>query len=201
MAAPFDRRDSASFTGFICFLAFALTLAEAGQWLGWGREALGLAAAAAVLTAAVLAILLRRLPPDRPLRRLSAAAAQLARSKPPPGMARLRVALRPEPLGWYRLDIRLDGVRIGQLRPGTALVLAMTPGEHTLTASVWLRTLRARELINALPGTDTDIVVQGSGSRVRDYGIERHGMAAALAGDRIVLVEPFAADAASTGGV
>ncbi len=197
MIPPFNRRDSAACIGSVGLLAFLLTLAVASQGLGWG-QGLALAAAAAVVTVLVLASLFWRMPPDVPLRTVSAAVAEQARAEPPSGIARLRVALRPEPLGWYRLDIMLDGVRIGQLRPGTAFVLPVVPGAHILTARVWLRTLRTRELINALPGTDTDIVVQGRGERSRQYSFDRHGMTAVLVDRRITLIEPLTPDAPGT---
>ena len=117
------------------------------------------------------------------------AAARQAVAPRPPGLARLRVALLPEMLSWSRLDLHLDGVRIAQLRPGTATVLAIPPGAHVLTMQVWLRRLGAREMINALPGTDCDVVVSASGGRSRQYAIERRNLASVLADRRIVLVE------------
>ena len=78
---------------------------------------------------------------------------------------------------------------IAQLRPGTATVLPISVGAHVLTMQVWLRRLGGREMINALPSTDMDIVIRGSGSRSRQYAIERREMASVLADRRMVLVE------------
>ena len=92
-------------------------------------------------------------------------------------------------LSWFRLDLHLDGARVAQLRPGTAVVLPMPPGAHVLTLQVWLRQLGDGEMINALPGADYDIVVSASGGKARTYAIERRDVAAVLADRRIVLVE------------
>ena len=142
-----------------------------------------------MLTMHVLGVLLRTLQPDLRLRPMTGAAARQAAAPPPPGLARLRVALLPETLSWSRLDPFLDGARIAQLRPGTATVLLIPPGAHVLTMQVWLRRLGAREMINALTGTDTDTLIRGSGSRSRQYAIERRELASVLADYRIVLLE------------
>ena len=85
----------------------------------------------------------------------------------------------------------LDGVRVGQLRPGTALVLSMRPGRHVLSARVWFRRLDLRDEINALPGTDSDFVIRGAGGKARTYEVDRHGLPALLRDRRTVLVEPL----------
>ena len=98
------------------------------------------------------------------------------------------MALLPEMLSWVRLDLHLDGVRIAQLWPGAATMLRLPPDAHDLTMQIWLPRLGRGEMINALPGTDTDIVIRGSGSKSRQYGVERRGLASVE--DRgIVLVE------------
>ena len=163
-----------------------------------GQE-FGFAAAAVALTMLVLFALLRRLLPDLPLCPMPEVAARQAIAPPPPGTARLRVALLPEALSWYRLDLFLDGVRFGQLRPGKALVRSMPPGAHVLTMQVWLRRLGAIEMINALPGTDTDIVIRAGGGKSRQYGIERRDLASVLADRRVVLVATPGSDPALTG--
>jgi hypothetical protein len=88
-----------------------------------------------------------------------------------------------------RLDLQLDGMRIAQRRPGMAVVLPIPPGAHVLTMQVWLRRLGTGEMINALPGTDTDIEVRGSGGRSRQYSVERRNLASVLTDRRIALVE------------
>jgi hypothetical protein len=187
MMAPFNRRDSGTLAvgAGLVVIVIALSLAPGSGW-----PALGLCAASVVLTMLVLFALLRRLPPDLPLRAMQGGAVAQAIAPSPSGAARLRVALLPEALSWYRLDLSLDGVRVGQLRPGTALVRPLTPGEHTLTMRLWLRRLGRAERINALPGTDTDIVVRGGGGTARSYSIERRDMASVLQDRSIVLVEP-----------
>ena len=84
------------------------------SWTGWGAS---LVAACIVLTMLALFAWLRGLPADLTLRAMPKSAAQFAIAPPPPGIARLRVALLPETLSWTRLDVFLDGVRVGQLRP------------------------------------------------------------------------------------
>ena len=116
------------------------------SWTGWGTS---LVAACFVLTMLALFALLRRLPADLTLRAMPESAARQAIAPPPPDIARLRVALLPEALTWSRLDVFLDGVRVGQLRPGTAFVRSMPPGAHALTMRVWLRRLGTAEMINA----------------------------------------------------
>ena len=69
------------------------------------------------------------------------------------------------------------------------MVLPMPPGAHVLTVRLWLWRLGGREMINALPGTDTDIAIRGSGGRSRQYSIERRDLASVLADRRIVLVQ------------
>ena len=92
--------------------------------------------------------------------------------------------------GVYRLDVVVDGVRIGQLRPGTAFVVPIRLGQHVLSARVWLRRLELRDQINALPGTDSDFVIRGSGGTSRSYAVDRHRLPGLLRDRRMVLVEP-----------
>lgn len=181
MIAPFNRRDSGC-------AALAAALAVGAMTLASVPGAPWLAVAPAGLTILVLGVLVRTLPPDLRLRPVPEAAARQAVAPPPPGLARLRVARLPEPLSWVRLDLHLDGVRVAQLRPGTAVVLPIPPGEHVLTMRVWLRRLGARELINALPGTDFDVIIRSGGGKGRTYAVERGNVASVLLDRRIVLV-------------
>ena len=202
MTAPFDRRDSAC-------AAIVAGLVAGGGALTYAPAAPLLAVACVGLAVLVMGLSLRTLPPDLRLRPMIGAAARQAAaplspappSPAPPSPAppwpalpsqapaRLRVAVLPEALGWYRLDLQLDDVRVAQLRPGTAVVLPMPPGAHVLTVRLWLWRLGGREMINALPGTDTDIAIRGSGGRSRQYSIERRDLASVLADRRIVLVQ------------
>ena len=100
------------------------------------------------------------------------------------------VAVAHEPLGAYRIDLYLDGLRIGQARSGAAVVIPLPFGQHALTMRVWLRELETTALINALPGTDTDLVVRVSGGKSRRYSVTRQDLAVALADRRIVLSGP-----------
>ena len=76
----------------------------------------------------------------------------------------------------------------------------MPPGAHALTIRVWLRRLGTGEMINALPGTDTDIVVRGGGGKARQYSIERRDMVSVLADRRIVLLEAPSSEIVVGGG-
>ena len=55
---------------------------------------------------------------------------------------------------------------------------------------VWLRRLGTTELINALPGTDTDLLVRASGGKSSQYSVQRQDIATALADRRIVVFGP-----------
>ncbi len=182
LITPFNRRDSGC-------AAVAAGLVAGGVTLTYAPAAPLLALACAGLAMLVMGVLLRTLPPDLRLCPMTEAAARQAVAPPPPGEARLRVALLPEALSWYRLDLLLDGVPIAQLRPGTMTALPMLPGAHGLTVQVWLRRLGGCEMINALPGTDTDIVIRGTGGRSRQYSVERRDLASVLTDRRIVLVQ------------
>lgn len=189
MMTPFHRRDSgtlAAFAGIVVAVAMLITVPGAPE-TGW--HAPSLVGVVVVTTMLVLAALMRHLPPDLPLRPMSQSAARQAAAPPGPGLARLRAAVLPEALSWYRVDIYLDGVRIGQLRPGTALVRPIPPGPHAVTLRLFLRQLGQAELINALPGTDSDIAIRGTGGRGRQYSVERRDLAAMLADGRVVPVE------------
>lgn len=192
MPPPFNRRDSARFACAAVALLAALA-AEAARQGGWSARGIGLSALAALCAALLLsAFLTRRLLPDVSLRPLEAAGRRDAIAPPPPdAAARLRVALRHEPLSFYRLDVFVDEVRVGQLRPGTALVVSLRPGLRVLSARVWLRRLDLRDQVNALGGTDSDFVITGSGGRARSYGIDRHGLPALLGDPRTILVRPL----------
>ena len=191
MPPPFNRRDSARFAcGAVALLA-ALTGGVAWQ-TGRGVPATALAVLAASCAALALSMLLtQHLPPDAHLPRLTPAERRDATEPPPPGTARLRVALRREALAFYRMDLFVDGARVGQLRPGAALVVPLRPGPRVLSARIWLRRLDLRDQINALPGTDSDFVITGSGGRARTYGIDRHGLPVLLRDPRTVLVRPL----------
>ncbi len=187
---PFNRRDSACYASGAALLA-VLAAGAASRSAGWGPPGTGLAVVAAACGAVLLvAALAGRLPPDLSLTCLDAAGRREASGPPLPGTARLRVAFRRAPLAFGRMDVLLDGVRVGQLRPGMALVVPIPTGGHTLSARVWLRRLDLRDQINALPGTDSDFVIEGSGGRERRYAIDRHGLGAVLLDPRTVLVGP-----------
>lgn len=188
MIAPFNRRDSIALAAAAGLLAVVLTLTVLPGPPGVGLQSLGQAGAAVVATMLVLAGLLRGLPPDLALRPMAPDTARQALAPPPPDLARLRVALLNEALSWYRVDLYLDGVRVGQLRPGTALIQIIPPGAHALTLRLWLRRLGTAELINALPGTDTDIAIRGAGGSARHYSVERRNLTADLADRHIVPV-------------
>lgn len=140
-------------------------------------------------------LLSRRLPPDIPFRPLDAVERRHASAPPQAELARLRVAFAHEPLGFSRMDVYIDGVRVGQLRTGMAFVVPVTPGPRVLSARVWLRRLDLQDQINALPGVDSDITIRVSGRRSRSYGVERHGLQALLRDERTILVRPGIAEA------
>lgn len=189
MIPPFNRRDSSILAAFTAVMVAAgmTTILPAAPGFGW-REA-GLVGAAVATTMVFLGLRLRHLPSDVPLSPVSQDEARQAAAPPEPGQARLRVALLPEQLSWYRVDIELDDVCIGQLRPGTALVRSIPLGPHRVTFRLWLRRLGRAELINALPGTDSDIALRGWGGSARKYSIEHRDLSGLLATRQIRVVE------------
>ena len=198
MMSPFNRRDSRILAALTAVMVAAgmTTILPAAPGFGW-REA-GLVGAAVAMAMVILGLLLRHLPSDVPLSPVPQDEARQAAAPPGPGQARLRVALRPEQLSWYRIDIELDGVFIGQVRPGTALVQSIPPGLHRVTSRVWLRRLGSAELINALPGTDSDIAIRGWGGSARKYSIERRDLSGLLATGQICVVERTKSPLAAT---
>lgn len=196
MPPPFNRWDSTRYACSLAVIFAGLASDAAWQWGGWQQRGLGLTVMAAGGAAFVLSGLLsRRLPPDIPLRPLDAVERRHASAPPQAELARLRVAFAHESLGFSRMDIYLDGVRVGQLRAGMAFVMPMRPGLRVLSARVWLRRLDLRDQINALPGTDADITIRVSGSKYRSYDVERHGLQALLHDERTILVRPGVAEA------
>ena len=195
MTPPFNRRDSACYA--LCLAMLLAALAATAAWqAGFGASGAGLGAIAAAVAAVLLAgILTRRLPPDITLRRLTLAGREDAAGPPASGMARMRIAFAPAPLGFARIDILLDGVRVGQLCPGMAFVVPVRSGLRVLSARMWLRPVDLRDRINALPGTDSDITIRVSGSKTRSYGVERASLAAVLRDRRTVLVSPAVREA------
>ena len=191
MPPPLNRWDSARYACGLAVILGLVAVAAASQWSGWGQRAVGLSAIAAGCAAFALSgFLTRRLPPDIRFRRLDPAQRRDAAGPPPAELARLRIAYAPEPLGVSRMDIYLDGMRVGQLRSRTAFVVPVQPGLRVLSARVWLRRVDFGDQINALPGTDTDVTIRVSGSKSRSYGVERHGLTATLRDERTILVQP-----------
>ena len=190
MFPPFNRRDSGRYALAGAALLAALAADVASQF-GWNGDGIGLAALAAGCgTILLFAALTWRLPADVRLCRLDGSARLSALEPPAPDTARLRIALRREKLAFYRMDLFIDRVRVGQLRPGAALVIMLPPGCHVLSACVWLRRLDLQEQINALPGTDSDFMVESSGSKRRQFGIERRDISARLRDGQTMLIGP-----------
>ena len=196
MPPPLNRWDSARYACGLAVIVAGLAGNAAAQWDDMQPHAVALGALAGVCLAFLLVgIAARRLPPDLPFRRVDAAGRRAAAEPASPGLARLRLALGREPLAWSRMDIYVDGARIGQLRAGMAFVVPVRPGSHVLSARVWLRRVDFRESINALPGTDSDIMIRGSGSKIRNYGVERRELSATLRDERTILVHPAVMEA------
>ncbi len=196
MMPPLNRWDSMRYASGLAIIVGLLAAAAAAQWSDWGLRAVGLSGVAAGCAAfALTGFLTRRLPPDIRFRRLNPAERQDAAGPPPVELARLRIAFAPDPLGVSRMDIYLDGRRVGQLRNGMAFVVPIKPGLRVLSARVWLRRLDFGDRTNALPGTDSDVTIRVSGSKSRSYAVERHGLGATLADQRTILVEPSVSQA------
>lgn len=134
------------------------TVFYSGLWVGgmlgaavWASD-LGLSrgthAVVAVLAglAAMLAIawLLRNRAPDVPMRRLSVEQQAALFAADPGQQAMLLIVIPRERFGFYRLDILLDDIHLGQLKPGTGFLLPIQPGDRRI--EVFSGTRRNREM-------------------------------------------------------
>lgn len=117
-----------------------------------------------------------------------------------PGVAPLRVGsdgLRVAvvfPREWGRrgrMDVLVDDVRVGQLCPGTALLLPLQPGLHRLSVLLASPGRVTAERINGIPGAQAGFMVRVEGSRTFSLAMERLDPGAtlrALGGVRLVRV-------------
>jgi hypothetical protein len=88
--------------------------------------------------------LCRNQAPDLPMRRLSVAEQAALLDAEPTDQSMLLIVIPRERLGFYRLDVLLDDVHLGQLKPGTGFLLSIQPGDRRI--EVFSRTRRNREL-------------------------------------------------------
>ncbi len=134
--------------------------------------------AAAVLAGVVVAALIvwtrRALPRDIDLVWLSVEEQdRLAAAGAPSDRALLSLTLRRDWGRRYRLDVFIDGSHVGQLRPGTGLLLPLRPGLRQMSASLGFLRRKVSETINSLPGTAAGFVIRCRGSRAAMLEIER----------------------------
>jgi hypothetical protein len=78
------------------------------------------------------------------MRRLSAADQSALLGTHPAERAMLLVVIPRERLGFYRLDVLLDDVHLGQLKPGTGFLLPIQPGDRRI--EIFAGTRRTREI-------------------------------------------------------
>jgi hypothetical protein len=62
----------------------------------------------------------------------------------PAGRAMLLIVIPPERFGFYRLDVLLDDIHLGQLKPGTGFLLPIRPGDRRI--EIFAGTRRARDM-------------------------------------------------------
>ena len=123
----------------------------------------------AIVFAAVAAAILRwrrGLPPDLDLDWVAPdEAAHLLAAPPPPDATRLFVAFERDWPRRARLDLLVDGERVGQLPPGTAMLVSLPLGLRTVQVFLDRPRTAMSELVNAIPGGSASYSVRNRGSR------------------------------------
>ena len=133
-----------------------------------------LAAAVWCLMAAIILRWRRHLPPDLDLQWISPTEAECLRAaEPPPDRSLLHVRFEADWMRRYRLDVLVDGQRVAQLPPGTAVLLPLTPGEHHVAVFLDRPVSTVTETVNGIPGTSAGYRVRNRGSRAIELEIRR----------------------------
>ncbi len=183
MIGLFRRRDTRAMAlglGALCGLLVLAVGLGTSSWNGAVQIPAGLAVGLAV--AALIPWLRRGLPSDIRLVWLTADEQDwLTRCGPLPDRTLLFLALRRDWGRRYRMDIFIDGLPVGQLRPGTGLLLPLRPGLRQMSASLGSRRHAVTETINSLPGLYAGFTIRVWGGRSPTLEIRR------LSGDRPTL--------------
>ena len=116
----------------------------------------------------------RALPPDLDLDWVAPdEAAHLLAAPPPPDATRLFVSFEHDGLRRARLDLLVAGQRVGQLPPGTAMLVSLPPGLQTVEVYLDRPRTAVSELVNAIPGGIASYTVRNRGSRAIELEFRR----------------------------
>ena len=129
-----------------------------------------------VFTAVAAAILRwrRALPPDLDLEWVAPdEAARLLAAPPLAEATRLFVSFERDWLRRARLDLLVDGERVGQLPPGTAMLVPLPLGLRSVQAFLDRPRTAVSELVNAIPGGSASYSVRNRGSRAIELEFRR----------------------------
>ncbi len=180
---PFKRHDTAALSIFAALFVGGAVLALGLGTPGWDWRGQAPWAAVLGLAAGATPVWLRRgFPPDVPLVWIGTEETKrLLASPPPPDRALLSVALRRSWGSRYRLEVFVDDVRLGQLRPGTGFLVPVRPGSRTLTIFNGTRRTSVRERFEAVAGGRAGFVVRSYVGRstviiVMPAMVDLHGM-------------------------
>ena len=189
----FKRRDTRlwvfGLAGFASLLPLCFALGTPAY-----TPALQLPLGALVFAAVAAGILWwrRALPPDIDLTWIDPGEAQrLLAAPPPPDATKLFVTFERDWPRRYRLDILIDGQAVGQLLPGTGMVLKLQPGMRTMQVYLDRPFTAVSEVINSIPGGFAGFAVRNRGSRAIELEIRRMaGVGAPLLEKHMRLVRP-----------
>ena len=138
----------------------------------------------------------RHLPPDVELHWIDPAEAQrLADAGPPADRTMLHVTFARDLWRRYRLDVLIDGVRVGQLRPGTGFLLPLRPGLRVMSAYLDRPASTVQETINSIPGGYAGYVVRNTGSRAIELSVRRDSALRPVIPKDVRLVRPAVPEA------
>ena len=116
----------------------------------------------------------RKLPPDLDLEWVAPAeAVRLLAAPPPPDATMVFVSFKHDWLCRARLDLLVEGQRVGQLPAGTAMLVSLSPGLQTVQAFLDRPRTTVSELVNAIPGGTANYCVRNRGSRAIELEFRR----------------------------
>ncbi len=193
----FKRRDTRTwavalggFAGLAC-MSFGL-----GTPYWWPALQIPLAAAVAGGIGGLIVWWRRRLPPDIDLHWLDPAeAARLVEAGAPPDRTVLYVEFERDWMRRYRLDVLVDGERVGQLPPGTGFLLTLQPGPHTVMAYLDRPRSAVTETVNSIPGGYAGFTVRNAGTRAIELSVRRDPASRLVLGKTVRLVRPAVPEA------
>ncbi len=193
----FKRRDTRTWAltmGGVAAAAIMLFALGTADWRPALQLPLGLAAGSAI--GAAICRGRRALPPDVELAWVPQAdVAALLRAGAPPDRSLLFVAFERDFGRRYRMDVLIDGTRVGQLRPGTAMLLPLRPGLRRMEAYLDRRASLVAETVNSIPGLYAGFTIRNGGTRTIELRVRRDGGPGPVLAPRTRLVRPAVPEA------